>query len=368
MSYDTPYARWAGVGPYYAMFPTSFADQVVDQYTQARQRVLDPFAGRASSVFAAAARGRPAVGIEINSVGWIYGKVKLRPAPRAAVEARIGDLMQRAGEYTAEVAGDLAEFFRRCFADPTLCFLKACRDHLDWRRNATDRTLMALILVDLHGHRTRSFSNQMSQSKAMNPEYSVAWWERNQTDPPQLDVAAFLLKKVQWRYAKGVPGTFGGRVEFGDSCEIIQTLDDRTPAADRQRFSLLLTSPPYIGITDYHRDQWLRLWLLGGNPTAARLRERHKGAFASHTAYRTMLETVFRGAAAMMSPSGYVYVRTDARPATFEITQEVLRAAFPGWREQIIDQPAPQRSQTARFGDTSPKPGEKDIILTGPAA
>ena len=50
---------------------------------------FDPFAGRASSVFAGAAHGRPSIGIEINPVGWIYGKTKITPASKEKIRARL---------------------------------------------------------------------------------------------------------------------------------------------------------------------------------------------------------------------------------------------------------------------------------------
>ena len=70
--------RWAAVGPYYAMFPLEFAFDVVHKYSKPEQLVLDPFAGRASSVFAAATQERYGLGIEINPVGWVYGQTKLK--------------------------------------------------------------------------------------------------------------------------------------------------------------------------------------------------------------------------------------------------------------------------------------------------
>jgi hypothetical protein len=35
-------------------------------------------------------------------------------------------------------------------------------------------------------------------------------------------------------------------------------------------FDLLFTSPPYYGVVTYHSDQWLRGWLLGGEPRPVR--------------------------------------------------------------------------------------------------
>src|SRR5205823_10966903 len=85
---STAVDRWAGIGPYYAMFPVPFAFDVIDRYTPHGGRVLDPFAGRGSSVYAAAATGREALGIEINRVGWVYSQAKLAPASHEQVLAR----------------------------------------------------------------------------------------------------------------------------------------------------------------------------------------------------------------------------------------------------------------------------------------
>jgi len=368
MSYNTPYARWAGVGPYYAMFPVSFANEVVLTYTEPGQRILDPFAGRASSVFAGAAHGRPSVGIEINPVGWIYGKTKLSPAPADKVKKRIGEIVQIVHGLPAGTGQDLPEFFKYCFSETTLRFLIAARDSLDWRRTKVDRTLMTLILIDLHGNRGRSFSNQMRQSRAMSPDYSIKWWRRHQLKPPEIDPQKFLEKKIAWRYAKGLPETVWSTVWLGDSRKLMKKVKEQVARKNWEPFTLLLTSPPYMGISDYHRDQWLRLWMLGGAPQASRNQNRYRKDFASQNVYEELLNGVFQQTAEVMSESGHVYVRTDARERTFEITRNALRKAFPCWNEEIIDRPYRKQTQTALYGDKSKKPGEKDIVLTGPGA
>jgi len=350
------------------MFPNSLVDQVVDRFTSPGESLLDPFAGRASSIFGGATKGRPSFGVEINPVGWIYGKTKLSVAPADQVLRRIHEIVAISGQYPLEIEGDLCTFFQLCFSECTLQFLLAARAQLDWKNSAVDRTLMTLILVDLHGIRHRSFSNQTRQSRAMNPDYSVRWWRTKQLAPPIRDPEAFLQKKVRWRFRHGVPQTVDSDVLLGDSCQLLSSLRHHTHAASALPFKLLFTSPPYMNITDYYRDQWLRLWMLGDDPSAVRTREPHKGAFNSAAQYRDMLSTVFRQSAEMMSARGCVYVRTDARPTTFDITWSVLRDAFPRWKAVVVDQPAPDRTQTALYGDTGPKPGERDIILTGPLA
>src|SRR5436309_13394074 len=132
-------SRWAGVGPYYAMFPVPFADEVVRTYTRPGHVVIDPFAGRGTAVFSAATQGRLAIGIEINPVGYVYAKAKLSPATQDEVERRLDELGHLAGKFTDE-ARRLPRFFHRCFSRQVRRFLVAARAGLHWRRGTSDRT------------------------------------------------------------------------------------------------------------------------------------------------------------------------------------------------------------------------------------
>src|SRR4051812_1712999 len=90
--YATAESRWAGVGPYYAMFPMSFADAVVAAHSSRGDTVLDPFSGRGTAIYSAAIAGRHGVGIELNPVGWVYASAKLAPAPSDEVCRRITEI------------------------------------------------------------------------------------------------------------------------------------------------------------------------------------------------------------------------------------------------------------------------------------
>lgn len=353
--------RWAGVGPYYAMFPVQFTNHVIEKFVGNRGRVLDPFAGRATSLFSAAARGLTAGGIEINPVGWVYGRAKLFPGQQQAVEARITTIA-RASRATDLSTISLPRFFNLCYSPRVRRFLLAARALLDWRHSIIDCTTMAFILIYLHGKREASFSNQMRQSKAMAPDYSVSWWLRKRLTPPRLDPEQFLLRRVRWRYKAGRPEVTPACFLLGDSAILMPRLAKHGP------FDFMLTSPPYYGVANYYYDQWLRLWMLGEAPQPVCNADPHKGKFHDRTSYRTLLGKVFGEASNMLRRSGHVYVRTDARQFTYETTVETLREAFPKWRLRTTARPFSRPTQTALFGDDDEKPGEKDIILTGPAA
>ena len=176
-TYQDAASRWAGVGPYYAMFPVEFADEVMrDVHVPGGRRTLDPFAGRGTAIFSAATQGRSAIGIEINPVGYVYAKAKLSPASRDDVEHRLDKLGERAAQFKDEAA-HLPRFFHRCFSRRVRRFLLAARADLNWRHNKVDRTVMALLLVYLHGKMGTALSNQLRQTKSMSPQYAVRWWE-----------------------------------------------------------------------------------------------------------------------------------------------------------------------------------------------
>src|SRR5579884_524693 len=188
--YQAAHSRWAGIGPYYAMFPAAFADQVIGEYTAPGDTVLDPFAGRGTAVFSASKLGRRGVGVEINPVGWVYARAKLSPAGKELVAGRFADLGKRAKVYRA-AAADLPPFFHHCFTPRVRRFLLAARADLDWRRSSLDCTAMALLLVHMHGKREASLSNQLRQTKSMSPDYAIAWWRERGMDPPDVDPVAF---------------------------------------------------------------------------------------------------------------------------------------------------------------------------------
>jgi DNA modification methylase len=102
---------------------------------------------------------------------------------------------------------------------------------------------------------------------------------------------------------------------FGDSTIELQKISDRAMQNDI-KFSLLFTSPPYYSITDYHADQWLRLWMLGGQEIPKTINDKHKGRFIDKEKYYNLLDSVFGLSSTMMDEESVIYVRTDKREFT----------------------------------------------------
>ena len=361
--YATAESRWARFGPYYAMFPMNFAYEVIARHSKKGDFVLDPFSGRGSSLFAAASLGRVGHGVEINPVGWIYSKTKLSPAPIEQVKKRLIDIVNSAKKTDID-KNDCPEFYSYCFSHNVMKFLLYAKETLDWELNSIDTTLMAFILHYLHGKKEQSLSNQMSMIKAMSPNYSIDWWlKKGFCTPPEIDVLSFFEKRLQWRYNKGTVAFQDSKVVLGDSSVKLNDLqNDMTDKC--KKYSLLFTSPPYQGVTNYFTDQWLRYWMLGGPNHPRTNKNKHKKRFNSESEYEALLNDVFLSCKKLLMPNATIYVRTDSRKFTFTVTKKILQQHFPNYLAVQLDSKCKIMSQTELYRNSTNKPHEIDIVLT----
>lgn len=357
-AYSNAERRWAGVGPYYAMFPATFADYVIERYSARGETVLDPFAGRGTAVFSAAVKGRLGIGVEVNPVGWVYAQAKLRAAAKSDVQERLKEISRAALRFRG-AADCLPEFYLHCFSHAVRAFLLAARATLNWRRCKVDWTTAALLLVNLHGKREASLSNQMRQTKSMSPQYAIKWWRARKMGPPLVEPLEFMEKRLAWRYAHGQPPSQDSRVFLGDSVRCLPAIAKKCDVKAR----LLFTSPPYCAVTNYHYDQWLRLWLLGGPPEPRPIRGASRGRFSNSNGYEQLLRSVFANARKLLADDAVVYIRTHKQELTYKITCRVIRDIFPSKQFSEVARPFTTPTQTTLFGKAPKDTGEIDLIL-----
>ena len=90
--------------------------------------------------------------------------------------------------------------------------------------------------------------------------------------------------------------------------------------------SAIITSPPYLNVTDYHEDQWLRLWFLGGaeSPSVSNSDDQHTNA----ELYWQFLEDAWAGVAPLLAPSAKIVVRIGGKYLRIDSVGEQLRASL----------------------------------------
>lgn len=253
--------RFHSICPYFAMFPEAFVRRNVQAWSRPGDLILDPFMGRGTTVFESLLNGRRAIGCDTNPVAYCISRAKVTPPSLADVLTRLAVLESKFRNFTSTAPETVDEFFTLCFHESTLRQLLFLRKRLEWRNDVTDCFIAALTLGCLHGesHRTEScLSNRMPRTISTKPAYSIRWWHLHGCVPPMRDAFSILRALARYRYESPVP-PLKGRVVEGDARRAATLF-----RAYRERVKLLVTSPPYLDITDYHEDQWLRLWFLGG--------------------------------------------------------------------------------------------------------
>ena len=365
--FSTAAGRWAGVGPYYAMFPSSFADEVVRNYSSSGDTVLDPFAGRGTAVFSAASQGRHGIGIDINPLGYVYAKAKVETASPVQVVKKLEYILEASRSSDINIY-ELPQFFHMCYSNNVCKFLLASRNNLLWKRSKIDRTLMALILVYLHGKLGQTLSNQMRHTTAMSPVYSIKWWKERNLEPPEIDVYDFMIKRINWRFLKGAPNIALSNCFLADSKIKLKSLGKDVRSGKLNKSSLLITSPPYQNVTNYYEDQWLRLWLLGYPDKPDPIQSNLLGCkFRSSRSHFELLDGVFSASRDLLSEDATIYVRTDKREVTYNNTLLALEKNFPEKKFDKEEKPLPPDKQLkayCRGGAPKNHNCEVDIILT----
>jgi hypothetical protein len=248
--------RLNGVCPYYTMFPISFPMEQLKLHP-ATSRVLDPFCGRGTTIYAARLAGVPAVGVDVNPVAVAIARAKLAKASLASV-------MGLAQALLSETAGEVpqGEFWQWCFHPDTLQEIVTLRQKLlGIKDTQASELLRAVILGGLHGPRNVGepsyLSNQMPRTYASKPDYAVKFWQARDLWPVRVNTLAVIRKRAE-RLLSDLPPKVGGRVVLGDAAASVEQI--------RSKFDLIVTSPPYYGMRTYVSDQWLRAWFLGGPP------------------------------------------------------------------------------------------------------
>jgi DNA modification methylase len=309
------------VCPYYTMFPLEFPVSVLKRVGIPRLRVLDPFCGRGTTIFAARLNGHRAYGIDSSPIATAIAHAKLSLATEDDVVALAEALIEK----RTSPSIPKGEFWRWAYAASTLEQICSLREGLRPLRSETACILRAVCLGALHGPLTKSvetrsyFSNQMPRTFASKPEYSVRYWQAQELRPVPVDVLRIIRNRVARLELDTLPRPRGkSRVHTADA-----RLADGY-AFVPSKVDLVITSPPYYGMRTYIADQWLRNWFLGGPPTVP-YREQSLLSHQSPDDFAFSLSEVWDQVGKRLAPAGRMYVRFGAIPSRNRDAKQIMK-------------------------------------------
>ena len=246
--------------PYRACFKPALAAYFIEQFSKPGEAVFDPFMGRGTTPIEAALRGRIAAGADANPLG------EMLTTPRLASPSidEITDWLKRF-DWASRI--DIPEELLAFYHPETLRQISLLRAaFLNRPIDKTAAWIRMVALSRLTGHSPGFFSvRTLPPNQAITTAAQRALNTRHRLSPPLRDVPALILKKSRslLRHpTRPDPNLAPHHRIWTGRAECTAPLHDHS-------ISLAVTSPPFLDVVDYRRDNWLRCWFAGIDPEAS---------------------------------------------------------------------------------------------------
>ncbi len=288
----------------------------IKSLTKPGDLVLDPFCGRGTTVFQALLMNRNAIGCDKNPVAYCITRAKTNAPKYDSLKRRLRKLERNFDENEWKASRRrLPKFFRYAYRPETLQQILYLRSCLRWQKVNTDCMLAALILGALHGESNKSksyLSNQMPRTISTKPVYSVGFWNKNGFKAPKRDVFDLLRDRIEFRYVSEPP--IRHALVYNKDIRMLPRFKKKV----KREIKCIITSPPYLDVTNFEEDQWLRLWFLGGPPKPTYNRISKDDRHTSQTKYWNFISDMWGSFGEMLGTNADVVIRLGGKNITPE--------------------------------------------------
>lgn len=236
---------------YMAMFPPSLPHYFIDEYSNERDIVLDPFSGRGTTILEACFMNRIGIGNDRNPLAFLLTKAKSNVPQKGRIISRIAKLENEFNPSIINIDNENPEI-TMIYSDITLKQLVFLKNNLKWKKSNVDRFIAAMLLGVMHGGSKGYLSVSMPNTFSMSPNYVKNYIKEHGLKKPERDVFYILRKKLERCYQR--PKT-KGKVYKQNVINMSKIDDDSV--------DLIITSPPYTKVIRYGKFNWIRLWFFG---------------------------------------------------------------------------------------------------------
>jgi len=276
-NFITPWAKqsarefdsWHSMCSYLGAFPPPLANYFIKYFTKNGDIVFDPFSGRGTTALEARILNRKSIATDLNPIALALSEAKNSGLSKEEIFTRINELEKKYDPslYQQEAKAQPEEvhliFHPRTLAQ--LCYL---RRKLLKSEQQVDKYLIGITLGILHGgeraNGTSGYASiDMPNTFSMSPEYVRRFVQTNQLNRLFRDVFNLLREKTDRLYKKhsGIKQT---GVVVKANAKMLSEVEELKPF--HKKVSLILTSPPYLGIVNYAKQNWIRSWFLYQDP------------------------------------------------------------------------------------------------------
>jgi len=227
--------------------------------TQQGDAVYDPFSGRGTTVVEAGLLGRRVIANDINPLSGILSKPRFFIPDLKDVEERLSRMPFYKG-LRAEM--DLSMFYH----PDTEAEIVSLKNYLleksrNGREDHVDRWIRMVATNRLTGHSPGFFSvYTLPPNQATSPERQIKINEKRRQKPEYRDTKKIILKKSK-SLIKNLTQKEKENLRKAGENALFLTEDARyTGRIPDGYVQLTVTSPPFLDVVQYSRDNWLRCW------------------------------------------------------------------------------------------------------------
>ena len=312
---------------YRACFKPQLPEYFIDRYTEPGDLVADPFLGRGTTPLQAYLMGRRAAGSDINPLCLMLVRPRFNPPPLESVRARLQRVLCSCADDIVSdgLADDLLAFYhpttlaqlfllRRWFIDREMA------DELD----SVDDWLRMVCLNRLSGHSPGFFSvRTMPPNQAVSAGSQRRINEREGQQPEPKDIINIVMRKSKSLLRSGYPGSqipFGGEIPPPN---LHTTSADKLAYLDDSVVDLVVTSPPFLNIVDYRKDNWLRCWFAGIDADKVQI-----SGYSSVAEWRSFIREALEELCRVVKRDGHIAFEVgEVRNGKVKLEEEVIQAA-----------------------------------------
>ncbi len=271
----SPWAKKRDSDPFHSLcsylgaFPPSLANYFIRYFTDEGNLVYDPFAGRGTTVLESRILQRNVIASDLNPIALALSKAKSHNLQVEKILERIDELEE---DYDYPLflpeAKAQSDEIHLIFHPRTLAQLCYLRLVLVDSTNPIDEFLIGAVLGVMHGGERKDGSSgylsiSMPNTFSMSPEYVRRFVQTKQLNREFRDVFQILREKTVRNFVKHNFPKIEGKVFECDA----KTVSNHSELSKyKKKVDLILTSPPYLGVVNYARQNWIRSWFLKADP------------------------------------------------------------------------------------------------------
>jgi len=244
---------------YRACFKPQLPKFFIDLLTKEGDIVYDPFSGRGTTAIEAALNARNIISNDINPLSEILTKPRLNPPTLNKIKNRLATIEL---DKSQKANIDLSMFFH----PDTEGEIVSLKNYLKERKSAgtednVDSWIRMVATNRLTGHSKGFFSvYTLPPNQAVSPESQKKINEKRKQAPEYRDVKKRIEKKSK-RLLKSLTQEHKDKLKDVSSKAFFLTEDARdTTRILPETIQLTVTSPPFLDIVQYSKDNWLRCW------------------------------------------------------------------------------------------------------------